>query len=291
MEMLLQMGGDPNRRDSNGCTPLTFACMREAWSICSLLMGAGADLSIPFNCPGGSGSGSISGSSGSGSGSGGSMKEVKKWRRPHDLLTSTAVRKMLYARISAPQTVIPLEQRDRCMHCALSFVGNDQDGDGGGDVGDDGDDADRENVEKSAKTPNNNATSLTSMMASSFLSSFTSSSLSSASFSLSSSSADEKVPAKSHCSLCVRVLCETCASYRVPRPMMPVFLQEQFSTTKIFTVCAICYAILKEKKSNISRSRSAAKNHLGPLIANSYTVIDDNHCHPIPAPRDNHIQI
>jgi hypothetical protein len=279
VEMLLQMGGDPNSRDSNGCTPLTVACMREAWSICSLLMGAGADLSIPFNCPGGGSSGS---------GSGGSMKEMKKWRRPHDLLTSTAVRKMLYARISAPQTVIPLDQRDRCMHCALSFVGNDQDGDGGSDVGDD---ADRENVEKSAKTPNNNATSLTSMMASSFLSSFTSSSLSSASFSLSSFSADEKVPAKSHCSLCVRVVCETCASYRVPRPMMPVFLQQQFSTTKIFTVCAICYAILKEKKSNISRNRSAAKNHLGPLIANSYTVIDDNHCHSIPAPRDNHIQI
>jgi len=51
--------------------------------------------------------------------------EIDKWMReadcrPNDLL-SISVRKTLYARISVPQTRIPLELRDRCMHCALSF--------------------------------------------------------------------------------------------------------------------------------------------------------------------------
>jgi len=219
-------------------------------------MDAGADLNIPFSFPGGGGSN-------------GSMKEMKKWSRPHDLITSTAVRKMLYARISATQTVIPLDRRDRCMHCALSFDGNGQDSDGdgdgeedgghrrGGECGDDADaDADKENVNKSAKKKK--ATSLASMMASSFLSSFSSSSLSSSSF----SSSGEKVSNKLRCSMCVRVVCETCASFRVTRPMMPVFLQEQFSTTKIFTVCTLCYAILKERNSNSSKNRSTASNHL-----------------------------
>ena len=273
VEMLLRMGGDPNSRDSNGCTPLTVACMGEAWSICCLLMEAGGDLNIPFTTPSATTTATtttatstsattiITTTAATTTATSNCVEgKGKQWGRPQDLLGgSRAVQKMLYGRISAPQSAVPPDRRDRCMHCTLSFEGvND---DHGGD-----DDADKENGNMKAKATSSSTTSSSS---SSTLSSMTSMMLASSFLSsLSSDKKKESSAAKFHCSLCARVVCETCASYRVTRPMVPAFLQEQFPATKIFTVCALCYAILKEKKNNnnnnnnsSSRNRNANSNY------------------------------
>eukprot|EP01036_Dinobryon_divergens_P028427 gene28427-37367_t len=213
VEMLLSLEADPNSKDVDGSTPLTVACLCRGWSICSLLMEAGADLNIPFNMSSPF-LASLRSSEGSVAPPSKTQEEMKqfeaidKWMReadcrPNDLL-SVSVRKMLYSRISVPQTKIPLELRDRCMHCALSF---------------------EEEKEKKKKAA---AMSMTS----SFFSSFTSSL--------------SDVVVKFSCCMCGRVLCEACTSFEVNRQMLPNFLLE-LSTDKTFRVCKLCFSILKEK--------------------------------------------
>lgn len=131
VEMLLSLDADPNGRDVDGCTPLAVACTCRAWPICALLMEAGADLNISFDMSSPF-LASLGSSSQDGTCSPSKTKEemfftaeVDKWMRdadcrPNDMLP-ISVRKMLYSRISVAQTKIPLELRDRCMHCALSF--------------------------------------------------------------------------------------------------------------------------------------------------------------------------
>lgn len=218
VEMLLSLDADPNSKDVDGSTPLTVACLCRGWSICSLLMEAGADLNIPFNMSSpflaslrSTGDGSITPAPLPVPKTQEEMKQfeaIDKWMReadcrPNDLL-SVSVRKMLYSRISVPQSKIPLELRDRCMHCALSF------------------EEEKERKKKAAAMS----------MANSFFGSFTSSLT--------------DVVVKFSCCMCGRVLCEACTSFEVNRQMLPNFILE-LSTDKTFRVCKLCFSILKEK--------------------------------------------
>ena len=213
VEMLLSLDANPNMKDEHGSTPLTVACLCRGWSICSLLMEAGADLNVPFNMS----SPFLASLRTEGTAASPpppkteeeitQLAEINKWMReadcrPNDLL-SISVRKMLYARISVQQTRIPLELRDRCMHCALSFE-----------------------EEKEKKTQ---AAAMSA--ATSYFSTFRSLG---------------EVIVKFSCCMCGRVLCEACTSFAVNRQMLPRFLSE-LSTDKTFRVCKLCYSILKEK--------------------------------------------
>jgi len=215
IEMLLNMEADPNCQDLQGCTPLAIAVVCRAWTLCFLLLDAGADLNIPFNMnsPFLATLHTSTVSNGTKSAKSGDMeldvamqKKMKESDCTANDLLPRSVRKDMYSRINVPQTRIPLELRDRCMNCAVSF--------------------DEERERKALESSSSFFSSLTSSISSTTV--------------------------KFHCSMCSRVVCDKCSSYEVNRHSMPEFLQQ--SNERTMQVCLICYGIIKEKD-GLLRSR------------------------------------
>jgi len=46
LQLLLNMGCNPNARDASGCTPLIIACAHREWSVCEILLQFGADMNV-----------------------------------------------------------------------------------------------------------------------------------------------------------------------------------------------------------------------------------------------------
>jgi ankyrin repeat protein len=115
VELLLHFKANPNALDADGCTPLIIACAHREWSICRLLIEAGADMNLP--CPMDSYMLQYGDQNG--------KKISSKMGIFQDCTTTDlmprGVRSTLFACISSYQTPIPSISRDRCMNCAALF--------------------------------------------------------------------------------------------------------------------------------------------------------------------------
>ena len=115
VELLLHFNADPNAIDNDNCTPLIIACAHREWSICKLLLEAGADMNLP--CPMDSYMLQYGEQNG--------KKISSKMGIFQDCTTSDlmprAVRPTLFKSIRSYQTHIPSDSRDRCMNCASLF--------------------------------------------------------------------------------------------------------------------------------------------------------------------------
>jgi ankyrin repeat protein len=137
IELLLEMGADPNAHDSDGCTPLIIAVAYREWNISKLLLDAGGDLNIPCNMnsaflqlgigstvnhPLNAESHLITSSSSKHP----SDQKTKEILNTADCTASDLMPKSpryrLFASIKVLQTRIPGETRDRCMNCGNNFI-------------------------------------------------------------------------------------------------------------------------------------------------------------------------
>jgi ankyrin repeat protein len=114
IQILLELGAEVNCFDNDGCTPFLAASAYEQWSVCKILLEAGADMNLP--CP-------IS-----------SFllcdwlsAEKEKKKSTVDLsaveqvtasdLMDSKMALRLFSSIRTPQTPIPTHSRYRCMNC------------------------------------------------------------------------------------------------------------------------------------------------------------------------------
>lgn len=252
LEMLIDLNGegvgldlDVNCRDIDGCTPLIVACASREWDLCRLLLRGGADLNIPCSMNSSflqSGESSIHSTDrhrGESSGNrtrtnsedGGivSQEDISDISCPNlisprtqkiieesDCTSSDLMpkkpRKALFSCISSPQTMIPSENRDRCMNCASTFGGYD-------------DTTNIYNYTLEESFASSIANSLISYMM------WTS--------------------GKHHCRLCGRVVCASCSPYSVHRSQMPPFVQSSCTETSM-RVCLVCFDVIPFSASQIN---------------------------------------
>ena len=115
VELLLEFDAHPNSQDAEGCTAVIIACMHREFNICILLMQQGADMNIPcaMDCyllSKGYNRDSVNG-----------LQELAKECTMSDLLPKPP-RYRVFSAISAIQTSIPDDSRDRCMNCGSAFT-------------------------------------------------------------------------------------------------------------------------------------------------------------------------
>ena len=123
IELLLELGSDPNAQDCDGCTPIVITVAYREWNLCKILLEAGGDLNIPCNMNSVFLQIGVSNSV--------SAKEVidlkaqeimnKSDCTASDLLPKNP-RYMLFKFIKVLQTRIPGDSRDRCMNCGNHFT-------------------------------------------------------------------------------------------------------------------------------------------------------------------------
>lgn len=113
VEVLVGQGINVNQIDEDGCTALLIAGIMREWSICRIILEVGGDMNIPCKMS----SYFIHLTQGDDL----SSKQHESIRdqlcTASDLLPRS-MRSYLFGYITAPQTIIPLDSRERCMQCA-----------------------------------------------------------------------------------------------------------------------------------------------------------------------------
>jgi ankyrin repeat protein len=116
LQILIDMGGDPNAADCEGCTPLIVACAYRNWELCKVLLQAGGDLNLP--CP--MNSYLIRQDDEMTMEEKSNAFDASQEVTASDLMPRS-MRELLFCYICAPQTQIPCNKRDNCMNCGNPF--------------------------------------------------------------------------------------------------------------------------------------------------------------------------
>ena len=167
-----------------------------------------------------------------------------------DLMPRKA-RQMLFQYICVPQTCMPAEHRDHCMNCGDMFGSASNSGSGSGSgngngnstPGSSGRERSRTNSSVSTSTTSYSDTSTSTSIANTATSFFSSAVLSAYLPKIRFSSG------KHHCRVCNRVVCQECSSNYLEKKCMPLFIQENPSSSeRSYRVCKVCFVMLAAQR-------------------------------------------